>query len=432
MSRIWGSCGSPEATRSRALEALVPGDLLTLAPLRMRYTLLLNEEGGILDDLMATRIEDGLFLVVNAARKEADLAHLRARLGSTTTVELLEDRALLALQGPAAAAVLSRFDEGIARLGFMTAMETTLAGSKCLVTRSGYTGEDGFEISLPADSATGVAEMLLAQPEVQPIGLGARDSLRLEAGLCLYGHDIDETTTPIEAGLAWTVGKRRRAEGGFPGAATGAAPARRRDSTLPRWHPSGRACAGTRRHTDRRHRREEHRAGDEWRLRPLARWTDRDGLCRSPPCRRRRDARPAGARRPAPGPGRAPALCSGPVLSRLMPQEELPMSTLRFTRDHEWVRLDGDFAVVGITDYAQSQLGDVVYVELPQIGHRVEQGKEAAVVESVKAASEVYAPVSGEVARHQRDCSPLTPPRSTPTRWEKAGSSSSASMTLRS
>ena len=201
----------------KGLEALVPGDLQALAPRRMRYTLLLNEEGGILDDLMATRIEDGLFVVVNAARKEADLAHLHARLGSAVTVELLEDRALVALQGPAAAAVLSRFDKDLARLGFMTATETALAGCKCLVTRSGYTGEDGFEISVPADSATAVAEMLLAQPEVQLIGLGARDSLRLEAGLCLYGHDIDETTTPIEAALAWTIGKRRRAEGGFPG-----------------------------------------------------------------------------------------------------------------------------------------------------------------------------------------------------------------------
>jgi aminomethyltransferase len=204
---------------AKALEALVPGDLLTLAPLRMRYTLLLNEEGGILDDLMATRVADGLSLVVNAARKEADLAHLRARLGHPTTVEMLEDRALLALQGPAAAAVLSRLCNGVSGLGFMTAMATTLAGCGCLVSRSGYTGEDGFEISLPADGAARVAEMLLAQPEVQPVGLGARDSLRLEAGLCLYGHDIDETTTPIEAGLGWTIANRRRAEGGFPGAA---------------------------------------------------------------------------------------------------------------------------------------------------------------------------------------------------------------------
>ena len=202
----------------RALEALVPGDLSTLAPWHMRYTLLLNEQGGILDDLMATRFDDGLFLVVNAARKEADLAHLRERLPGTTMVEPLEDRALLALQGPAAAAVLSRFSERIVQLGFMTAMETTLDGRTCLITRSGYTGEDGFEISVPAGAAVAVAEILLAQPEVWPIGLGARDSLRLEAGLCLYGHDIDESTTPIEAGLAWTIGKRRRSEGGFPGA----------------------------------------------------------------------------------------------------------------------------------------------------------------------------------------------------------------------
>jgi aminomethyltransferase len=203
----------------KALEALVPSDLLTLPALSMRYTLLLNEQGGILDDLMATRLKDGLFLVVNAARKEDDLAHLHAGLDRSTTVEPLEDQALLALQGPAAATVLSGFCEGIARLGFMTAMETNLAGCKCLVTRSGYTGEDGFEISLPAAGAAPVAEMLLARPEVWPIGLGARDSLRLEAGLCLYGHDIDESTTPIEAALAWTIGKRRRAEGGFPGAA---------------------------------------------------------------------------------------------------------------------------------------------------------------------------------------------------------------------
>jgi len=203
----------------KALEALVPGDLLALALRRMRYTLLLNDEGGVLDDLMATRLEDGLFLVVNAERKEADLAHLRTRLDRSTTVELLEDQALLALQGPAAAIVLSGFCQGVPGLGFMAAMETTLAGCKCLVTRSGYTGEDGFEISLPAVGAPAVAEMLLGRPEVRPIGLGARDSLRLEAGLCLYGHDIDETTTPIEAALGWTIGKRRRAEGGFPGAA---------------------------------------------------------------------------------------------------------------------------------------------------------------------------------------------------------------------
>jgi len=209
--------GGPEATA--ALERLVPGDLAALAPMQMRYTLLLNEAGGILDDLMTTRLADGLFLVVNAARKEADRAHLRELLETDTKIEPLADRALLALQGPAAAAVLSRFVEGITRLRFMSATEVTIGGRNCLVTRSGYTGEDGFEISLPATEAEGFARRLIAEPEVRPIGLGARDSLRLEAGLCLYGHDIDETTTPIEADLAWTVGKRRRAEGGFPGAA---------------------------------------------------------------------------------------------------------------------------------------------------------------------------------------------------------------------
>ncbi len=215
--------GPDPACRARAvaaLERLVPGDLEALAPMRMRYTLLLNEAGGILDDLMATRLSDGLFLVVNAARKEADLAHLRDRLGTGASIEPLADRALLALQGPAAATVLSRFVEGIARLRFMSAAEVTIGGRQCLVTRSGYTGEDGFEISLPASEAEEFARRLIAEPEVLPIGLGARDSLRLEAGLCLYGHDIDETTTPIEADLAWTIGKRRRAEGGFPGAAT--------------------------------------------------------------------------------------------------------------------------------------------------------------------------------------------------------------------
>jgi aminomethyltransferase len=208
------------AAVASALEALVPGDLQALAPQRMRYTLLLNEAGGILDDLMVTRLEDGLMLVVNAARKEADLTHLKAHLDPAIRIEPRFERALLALQGPAAAAVLARSAAGIDRMPFMSAAELSIAGASCVVTRSGYTGEDGFEISLSADHAVAVAERLLAEPEVAPIGLGARDTLRLEAGLCLYGHDIDETTTPIEAGLAWTIGKRRRAEAGFPGAAT--------------------------------------------------------------------------------------------------------------------------------------------------------------------------------------------------------------------
>jgi aminomethyltransferase len=206
------------AGAAHALEALVPGDIEALAPQRLRYTLLLNERGGILDDLMVTRLEDGLSLVVNAARKDADLAHLQARLGRAVVIEPQFERALLALQGPAAAAVLVRFAPGIDRIAFMSAAEIGLGGVPCFVTRSGYTGEDGYELSIAPDHAVTVAERLLAEPEVAPIGLGARDTLRLEAGLCLYGHDIDETTTPIEAGLAWTIGKRRRTERWFPGA----------------------------------------------------------------------------------------------------------------------------------------------------------------------------------------------------------------------
>jgi aminomethyltransferase len=204
---------------AKAIEALVPGDLIGLAPMRMRYTLLLDEMGGIVDDLMAVRQGDGFLLVVNAARTDADFADLAARLGGGATIARADDRALLALQGPASASVLSRLVDGIAQLPFLAAAEPTIDGVRCLVTRSGYTGEDGFEISLPAAAATALAERLLAQPEVEPIGLGARDSLRLEAGFCLWGHDIDETTTPVEADLAWTIGRRRRAEGGFPGAA---------------------------------------------------------------------------------------------------------------------------------------------------------------------------------------------------------------------
>ncbi len=208
-------CG---AAPERALERLVPGEIAALAPLRMRYTLLLSEEGGILDDLIVTRKEDGLFLVVNAARKKSDYAFLAERLEGAAEVALLKERALLALQGPSSAAVLSRLLPGIERLPFMAAAEIALLGENCLVGRSGYTGEDGFEISLRAEAAPGLAERLLAEPEVEPIGLGARDSLRLEAGLPLYGQDLDEGTSPVEASLAWTIGKRRRQEGGFAGA----------------------------------------------------------------------------------------------------------------------------------------------------------------------------------------------------------------------
>jgi aminomethyltransferase len=196
------------------LETLVPGDLEALQEARMRYTLLLNEDGGIIDDLMAIRVGGEFQLVVNAATKEGDVAHLRDRLPASVGIELHDDRALLALQGPEAAKVLARFAPGVATMPFLSC---TRVGD-WFITRSGYTGEDGFEISVAADRAVDLAERLLAEPEVMPIGLGARDTLRLEAGLCLYGHDIDQTTTPVAAGLAWTIGKRRREAGGFPGA----------------------------------------------------------------------------------------------------------------------------------------------------------------------------------------------------------------------
>ncbi|MEQ8698116.1 MAG: glycine cleavage system aminomethyltransferase GcvT [Bauldia litoralis] len=201
-----------------AIEALVPGDIAGLDRHQIRYTQLTNDAGGIIDDLMVTRLADGVGLVVNGARKDVDYAHLDAALAGTgCQLEPQAERALLALQGPQAVAALGRHAPGCDKLCFMQAGAFDLGGVTAWISRSGYTGEDGFEISVPGSQAIAVAERLLAEPEVGPAGLGARDSLRLEAGLCLWGHDIDETTTPVEAALTWSVGKRRRAEGGFPG-----------------------------------------------------------------------------------------------------------------------------------------------------------------------------------------------------------------------
>jgi aminomethyltransferase len=200
-----------------ALETLVPVDVAGLHPGRQRYALFTNDGGGILDDLMVTNAGEHLFLVVNAACKAEDVAHLRRSIGGRCAIEALEGHGLLALQGPAAARVLARQAPEVASLVFMSAAEVELEGARCFVTRSGYTGEDGFEISVPAARAEALARRLLAEPEVEMVGLGARDSLRLEAGLCLYGHDIDTTTTPVEAGLAWALSKARRAGGARPG-----------------------------------------------------------------------------------------------------------------------------------------------------------------------------------------------------------------------
>lgn len=206
-----------------AFESLMPVDVIGLGLHRQRYGLLLNDEGGIIDDLMFVNRGNDLFVIVNGACKHGDLAHIQARIGGRCTVEPQFDHALLALQGPQAVTALNRLLPGADALVFMTGMPCTWQGADLYVTRSGYTGEDGFEISLPASAAEAFARALLAQPEVKPIGLGARNSLRLEAGLCLYGNDIDNTSTPVEANLNWAMQKVRRSggarAGGFPGAA---------------------------------------------------------------------------------------------------------------------------------------------------------------------------------------------------------------------
>jgi aminomethyltransferase len=215
--------GPDHETTARALESFTPGDFQTLTMGRMRYSLLLDDSGGIIDDLMVTRpvasTQDGaLGLVVNAARKQVDDAFIEARLPSGVALRRADDRALLALQGPKARAVVQRHCPNAASLFFMQAGNAEFDGIDCSISCSGYTGEDGFEISVRAEHAEPVARALLREPEVLPIGLGARDSLRLEAGLCLYGHDIDETTDPVMADLTWAIAKRRKLEKNFSGA----------------------------------------------------------------------------------------------------------------------------------------------------------------------------------------------------------------------
>jgi glycine cleavage system T protein (aminomethyltransferase) len=208
---------------ARFLESFCPADILNLAPGRQRYTQLLNESGGIVDDLMVTRppgADGALRLVVNASRKEIDFALIRERLPAGVRLTPLPEASLVALQGPLAAATLARLapQEPIETMAFMSARPARIAGFETFISRSGYTGEDGYEISIASAQAEGFARVLLDEPDVAPIGLGARDSLRLEAGLCLYGHELDDTTDPIEAALSWSIQKRRRLEGGFPGA----------------------------------------------------------------------------------------------------------------------------------------------------------------------------------------------------------------------
>ncbi|ATU73599.1 Aminomethyltransferase [Gluconacetobacter sp. SXCC-1] len=208
---------------ARALETLVPADIVALRPGRQRYALFTTPDGGISDDLMVANMGEWLLLVVNAACKQADFAHVHAALAQTCTVEMLDGRALMALQGPAAEVALASLNPRAAGMRFMDVVEMELAGMACIISRSGYTGEDGYEIGMASGDALTVARALLACPDVAPAGLGARDSLRLEAGLCLYGADIDLTTTPVEAALEWSIQKSRKPggvrAGGYPGAA---------------------------------------------------------------------------------------------------------------------------------------------------------------------------------------------------------------------
>ena len=213
------------ANAAKSLESLVPVDIIDLPVGMQRYAMFTDENGGILDDLMVANLgDDTLFLVVNAGCKHQDLVHLQQHIGNQCEIEnLFEERALLALQGPKAVDVLARLAPEVAQMTFMQFAPVRLLGVDCYVSRSGYTGEDGFEISVPAEHTEMLARSLLAEPEVEAIGLGARDSLRLEAGLCLYGHDMSTSVTPIEASLLWAMSKPRRADGaragGFPGAA---------------------------------------------------------------------------------------------------------------------------------------------------------------------------------------------------------------------
>ncbi len=374
-----------------ALEKIVPGDISALAEERMRYSLLLAEDGGILDDLMITATPMGLYLVVNGAVKWDDMAYLRGELPDEITINQLEDRALIALQGPKAADALGRVVPNVGSLFFMEAGSFFWQHEPLWISRSGYTGEDGFEISIPAELAVAFADALCAQPEVKPIGLGARDSLRLEAGLPLYGHDLDPAIDPVQGDLSFAISKRRRAEGGFAGserimAGSYPRPGQKAGWFQRRWQDTGarRRCNLCRRRASRRN--------NVGRFRPHSRRADCNGFCCHGSFRSWHTIRGRSSRQTDRLDSYRNAICP-PSLS---PERKTRMSRY-FTEDHEWIEVAGDIATIGITDYAQGQLGDIVFAEVPAVGASLIKGGDAAVVELVKAASDVYAPVSGNV-----------------------------------
>ena len=365
-----------------------------LRRMQQRYAQLLAEDGGTLDDLMITRTaEDGTFyVVVNASRKDHDYGWIEAHLPEGVTLAPRDDLALVALQGPKAEAVMAKLAPELADLKFMHSTDVAVKGLALQVSRSGYTGEDGYEISLAARDAVRLWTLLLEDERVKPVGLGARDSLRLEAGLCLYGHELTEAISPVEADLVWSIGKRRRSEGGFIGAARVQAGTFERHGAQARRHQAAGPRAGARRHGGHRHGGPRDRHRHLRRLRADGRRPCRHGLCRGEILRPRNTGPAGGARQCAAGRDRQASL-------RPQPIQALRSSkmSVKYSKDHEWVTVENGIATIGITNHAQEQLGDVVFVELPAVGKAVTKDAEAAVVESVKAASEVYAPVTGEV-----------------------------------
>jgi glycine cleavage system H protein len=389
--------GGTPADIALTLERLVPADVLGLAPGRQRYAYFTNAHGGIIDDLMITACGDHVALVVNASRKEVDEAHLRAAMSPVCTIEVLDDRALLALQGPKAEEALARLAPEVASMRVMDALMLAVGGSACLVTRSGYTGEDGFEISVAGSEAERLARLLLDDASVTPV-------VSAPATACAPRPACASTARISTSG-------RRRSQRRWNGRCR-SPPARRRGPTgsrrgrdrasrcrsaaAPGRLAVTRSNAGSRRRlvVCRAFRGRARRRGHIRLLRTFGGRSGRHGLCAAPAVGDRDDVVCRGTRQPRAGRGGGPAVRSAPLQAHQLRSDSV---MLMFTPDHEWLRIDGDVAVVGITPHAQEQLGDLVFVELPPSGKSFAKGAPAAVVESVKAASEVYAPITGEI-----------------------------------